>query len=105
MTFTGESASGWQQVTLPTAVAVTANTTYVVSYHAPLGRYAFTPKYFTAEYVKAPLRALASGVSGGDGVYKYGASGSGSLPRRSTRPITGWMWCLITNRWQPFRLR
>jgi hypothetical protein len=27
VTFTGESASGWQQVTLPTPVAVTANTT------------------------------------------------------------------------------
>jgi hypothetical protein len=56
VTFTGASASGWQQVTLPTPVAVTAGTTYVASYHAPVGRYAFNSAYFTAEYVKAPLR-------------------------------------------------
>ena len=89
-TFTGESGSGWQQVTLPTAVAVTANTTYVASYHAPVGRYAFTSAYFTAEYVKAPLRGLASGVSGGNGVYKYGASGSG-LPTQTVNATNYWV--------------
>lgn len=31
-TFSGESASGWQQVNFSTAVAITANTTYVASY-------------------------------------------------------------------------
>ena len=34
-TFTGESASGWQTLAFPSAVAVTAGTTYVVSYYAP----------------------------------------------------------------------
>ena len=90
VTFTGESASGWQQVTLPTAVAVTANTTYVASYHAPVGRYAFTSNYFTAEYVKAPLRGLASGASGGNGVYKYGASGSG-VPTQAFNATNYWV--------------
>ena len=33
-TFTGETASGWEQVTFSTPVAVTAGTTYVVSYLA-----------------------------------------------------------------------
>ena len=83
-TFTGESASGWQQVTLPTPVSVTANTTYVASYHTTVGRYAFNSAYFTSEYADAPLRGLASGVSGGNGVYKYGASGSG-LPTRDVQ--------------------
>ena len=32
VTFTGETASGWQEATLSTPVAVTANTTYIVSY-------------------------------------------------------------------------
>ena len=90
VTFTGETASGWQQVTLPTAVAVTANTTYVASYHAPVGRYAFNSAYFTAEYVKAPVRGLASGVSGGNGVYKYGASGSG-LPTQAFNATNYWV--------------
>ena len=90
VTFTGESASGWQQVTLPTAVAVTANTTYVASYHAPVGRYAFTSTYFTAEYAKAPLRGPASGASGGNGVYKYGASGSG-VPTQAFNATNYWV--------------
>src|SRR5690606_16711006 len=34
-TFANETASGWQQVTFATPVAVTANTTYVASYYAP----------------------------------------------------------------------
>ena len=37
VTFTGETATGWQQATFPGPVAVTANTTYVASYFAPLG--------------------------------------------------------------------
>ena len=37
-TFTGETATGWQQATSrPGAVA--ADTTYVASYYAPVGRY------------------------------------------------------------------
>jgi hypothetical protein len=39
-TFTSESASGWQQVSFATPVAIQANTTYVVPYDAPVGRYA-----------------------------------------------------------------
>ena len=38
-TFAGETASGWQQVSFSTPVAVTAGTTYVVSYYAPKGHY------------------------------------------------------------------
>ena len=38
-TFSGETASGWQQVTFSSPVAVTANTTYVASYHTNTGQY------------------------------------------------------------------
>ena len=38
VTFTGETASGWQEVALPSPVAIAANTTYVVSYHTGLGQ-------------------------------------------------------------------
>ncbi len=34
-TFTGESASGWQQVNFSTPVAITSNTVYVASYFCP----------------------------------------------------------------------
>ncbi len=47
-TFTGESASGWQTVTFSSPVAVSAGTTYVASYFAPQGNYAFTANYFTS---------------------------------------------------------
>ena len=47
-TFTGETASGWQQVDLPAPVAVTADTTYVASYYTPTGHYAFDSSYFAA---------------------------------------------------------
>jgi hypothetical protein len=73
--FSNETATGWQQANLPTPVTITANTTYVVSYHAPVGRYAVNTAYFTGAVVNAPLRALASGADGGNGVYKHGASG------------------------------
>ena len=36
-TFTGESASGWQELDFSTPVPVTAGTTYVASYHTAPG--------------------------------------------------------------------
>ena len=38
-TFTGETASGWQETAFPTPIAISANTTYVISYHANNGHY------------------------------------------------------------------
>src|SRR5205814_6974740 len=74
-TFRNETASGWQQVLFSQPVAVTANTTYVVSYYAPRGRYSSNTDYFTASgYWGGPLKALGDG-QGGNGVYRYGASG------------------------------
>jgi len=76
-TFTGETASGWQQVSLATPVAIAANTTYIASYHAPIGHYAVNGAYFASTGVdNAPLHALATGIDGGNGVYAYGAPGT-----------------------------
>jgi WD40 repeat protein len=74
-TFSGETASGWQQVTFATPVAITAGTTYVASYHAPVGRYAADNNFFaTAGVDNAPLSALSNAVSAGNGVYRYSAT-------------------------------
>jgi phosphodiesterase/alkaline phosphatase D-like protein len=73
-TFTNETASGWQEVAFADAVFVTANTTYVASYYAPNGGYSLNPSYFTASVDAPPLHAPADGVSGANGVYRYGAS-------------------------------
>ncbi len=72
-----------------TPVAIAANTIYVASYYAPAGGYADDYGYFaTAGVTSGPLHALADGVSGGDGVYVYGAAGT--FPTASYhRPTTG----------------
>jgi hypothetical protein len=65
-TFTGESASGWQTARLAAAVPLQAGRWYVVSYHAPAGRYADDQNYFAG-------RMLTSGVlQARSGVYAYG---------------------------------
>jgi hypothetical protein len=75
-TFAGESSSGWQQVNFSTPVAIAASTTYVASYHTSVGYYSANGEYFATSSVnQPPLHALASGTSGGDGVYVYGAGG------------------------------
>ena len=76
VTFTNETASGWQQTALPAPVPITANTTYVASYHTDMGYYSADPAYFvTSGFYSPPLQALANGLDGPNGVYQYGASG------------------------------
>jgi hypothetical protein len=70
--FTNESASGWQELTFNTPVAITANTTYVASYHSPTGYYAETTPYFSDEVTKGPLTAISStDPDGPSGIYKF----------------------------------
>ncbi|SEB56722.1 Ig-like domain-containing protein [Nocardioides exalbidus] len=71
VTFSGETATGWQTATLATPVALTAGNTYTVSYYAPNGRYSFTGAYFASPRTVGPLTA----PGGGNGVYRYGAGG------------------------------
>jgi len=73
-TFTNETASGWQQVTFPTPVQVSANTTYVISYHTDVGFYSATSGGFGTSADSYPLHGLANGTDGPNGVYVYGAS-------------------------------
>ena len=62
-TFSGESASGWQQVDFSSPVPITANTVYVASYFAPVGNYAADNGYFTATGVdNGPLHLLQDGA-------------------------------------------
>jgi O-glycosyl hydrolase len=73
-TFSGESSSGWQQVNFSSPVTIAANTVYVASYHATSGHYSADVNYFASAGVdNVPLHALRNGVSGGDGVYRYGS--------------------------------
>ena len=83
-TFSGESASGWQEVTLPSPVAVTAGTDYVASYHAPNGGYAIDGNYFSSARSAPPLQAPAHSSGTPNGVYRYGASGFPSSTYNAT---------------------
>ena len=74
ITFTGETASGWQQVLFSSPVPITANTVYVASYRALTGHYSANLNYFATAVDSPPLHALANGVSGGNGVYAYGST-------------------------------
>jgi hypothetical protein len=87
-TFSGETASGWQQVTLSAPVTVAANTTYVASYHTDVGHYASDAGYFANGVEATPLHALASGVDGPNGVYAYGAS---AFPTSSYQNSNYWV--------------
>ncbi|MDF2705533.1 MAG: hypothetical protein K0R62_1185 [Nonomuraea muscovyensis] len=73
-TFTGETASGWQEVAFSTPVEISANTTYVASYHTTAGHYSITRPGFGSAVTNGPLTALANGTDGGNGVYTYGSS-------------------------------
>jgi hypothetical protein len=88
-TFTGETASGWQQVTFATPVAITANTTYVASYLDPLGHYASDQTYFNTSADRAPLHGLASASSGGNGVYVY--TGASAFPTNTYIATNYWV--------------
>src|SRR6185436_3975678 len=46
--FTSETSAGWQEVSFESPVQITANTTYVASYHTNVGHYAFDFSYFGA---------------------------------------------------------
>jgi hypothetical protein len=84
-TFSNETASGWQQVNFAQPVAITANTVYVASYHTDVGNYAFALDYFaTSGADNGPLHALRNGVSGDNGLYKYGTSGFPTNTYRSS---------------------
>ncbi len=92
-TFTGETSSGWQQVSFASPVAISANTTYVASYSDPQGHYAANSGYFaTAGVDNAPLHALADGVNGGDGVFGT----LGTFPTGSYQSTNYWVDVVFT---------
>jgi VCBS repeat-containing protein len=77
--FSNTTASGWQTVALPTAITLTANTTYVASYHTT-GAYVATNNFFTTAVTNGPLAASATG----NGVYSYGGTNAAGVFPTST---------------------
>jgi len=71
VTFPEGSTTGWRTAAFAQPVAVTGGTTYVLSYYAPNGNYAFDAGFFGSTWTRGPLSA----PSGGNGVYRYGSGG------------------------------
>ncbi len=87
--FTNETTSGWQQVMFNTPVAITANTTYVASYHSSDGFYSETNPYFTSTIVNGPLSALADGEDGNNGIYTL--SPTAAFPTSNYQTTNYWV--------------
>ena len=78
VTFTNTAASGWQTVALPTPVSITANTTYIASYHTT-GAYVAAPTSSPAAVTSGPLTAPSTTSAGGNGVYAYGGTSTAGI--------------------------
>ncbi|HSX06719.1 MAG TPA: DUF4082 domain-containing protein [Candidatus Saccharimonadia bacterium] len=99
VTFTGETASGWQNANFASPVQLTAGTTYVVSYYAPVGQYSYDsanssdPGNLSTTYTSASgnLVAPSSSDAGGNGVYMYTSSASGVFPTNSYGSSNYWV--------------
>src|SRR6478735_8897076 len=62
-TFSGETASGWQTVNFSKPVNVSANTTYVASYHTNTGHYSADSGFFSKASTSGPLTAPKDGAN------------------------------------------
>ncbi len=90
------STSGWQQVDFATPIPVSPDTTYIASYHqtpanpaVALG-YPFDDGALSASGIdNGPLHGLASGIDGGNGVFRY--TNTPALPNRTFQSTSYWV--------------
>lgn len=88
-TFVNETSGGWQTLTFASPVAIAANTTYVASYTVPNGGYAADYNGLATQVDSGTLHALASGASGGNGVFASGSSNT--FPTSSYQASNYWV--------------
>lgn len=68
VTFSGETASGWQQANFSKPVSIAANTVYVASYQSANGHWSVNWQYFASSgHNNPPLHALRNGSGTPDG--------------------------------------
>lgn len=73
LTFTNETASGWQQTNFPNSIPISANTIYIASYHTDTGSFSVDRDYFNSAFHNPPLHAISNSESL-NGVFYYGSS-------------------------------
>ena len=96
-TFTGETASGWQQVNFSSPSRSSPNTTYVVAYLAPKGHYSADIDYFYTPpptgrqraQQPAPARARPAATRRTNGLYSY--SSTSTFPTSTYNGTNYWV--------------
>ncbi|MFC4069676.1 DUF4082 domain-containing protein [Actinoplanes subglobosus] len=76
--------TGWRTAYFEQPADIVAGTTYVASYFAPNGNYAFDGAYFAEPITRGPLSA----AGGNNGVYRYGDS---EFPSQSYNATNYWV--------------
>jgi hypothetical protein len=88
VTFSNETASGWQQALFSSPVAISPNTIYVASYTETTGSIAENLDYFIQHGVdNGALHAPSDAAAGGNGVYHFGSG----FPDTSYRSSNYWV--------------
>lgn len=94
LTFTGETATGWQTAAFASSIPIQAGVNYVASYHTAAS-YAVTRQAFAnAGIDNPPLHALQDGAGGPNGLYAYAAGAI--FPNKGTRSSNYWVDVLYT---------
>jgi hypothetical protein len=75
VTFSDETAAGWQTAAFAAPVPITADQFYVVSYHTTTGHYAADNNGFAQARDNGPLHAPADTPEKSNGLYRYGPGG------------------------------
>jgi hypothetical protein len=83
VTFTGETASGWQQALFSSPLSIQAGQIYVASCHMPQGRYSVNLDYFATGGTTSGVLTAVGTPESANGVYKSGASGFPALMYRN----------------------
>lgn len=97
-TFSSVTGSAWNQVLFSSPVLIAANTTYIVSYHAPAG-YRATANALNTTITNGTLSALSNGSSGGNGVYMYdmdAGSAGANFPSNDFQSTNYWVDVVFT---------
>jgi len=93
VTFSRESATGWQQADFATPIPIAANTVYVISYWSPNGHYADDAGYFGTSGVTAQmLYAPIDGQYGPNGLF----AASEQFPATATQSSNYWVDLVFT---------
>jgi hypothetical protein len=91
-TFAAQTGPGWQDLHFDSPIPIEPDTTYVASYSAPNGDYAFEWNYFTGRSrTVGPITALESVDADANGVFCYAYQDCASFPTYTYYDTNYWV--------------